>query len=181
MLPGRSSKGAAMPRPIELDESLFEALAQELRDGADNGSAAAMLGVTCRTFRRWKARGEQDFEAGEDTPYARLWQVFVRARGKAQGSASKRVFKENPLAWLTKGPGQEEWSDRQIVDAHVQADVTADVQQRVMVDVRMPSDFPEGSEWRNNYDKALAWMQENDWLVVDESDEDEEQEGESNG
>lgn len=74
--------------------------------GAFDSVAAGSVGVSPTTFSTWMRRGHEDFAAQVSSPYSRLWLDVYHARCQARLMAEVQVKRENPLAWLQRGPGR---------------------------------------------------------------------------
>lgn len=73
----------------DLDVDKVEAA---LKAGAGFERAMGLLGVSRRTAYRWKAKGLEQLEAGEDTPLARLARVAEIERAKRIATAERSVY-----------------------------------------------------------------------------------------
>lgn len=69
-------------RPSKLNEERKTKLVAAIDFGASYEHACAYAGIVYRTFRNWIIRGEEEFEAGRDTEYARFFQDIKAAEGR---------------------------------------------------------------------------------------------------
>lgn len=87
----------------------------ELRKGSYYGPAAEELGIPYSTIQEWARKGRADLEKEYDTIYSRFVLDVRKAVAKAVSKAEQKVYKDNPLAYLSKGPGRSifgnHWSE----------------------------------------------------------------------
>lgn len=86
------------------DDALLLLLIADIEEGAYAEDAAASLGVSLATWRRWLEQGRRKTAM---PIYRRLVKAVDAAEAKARVKASQQVFRKAPLSWLTKGPGKE--------------------------------------------------------------------------
>jgi hypothetical protein len=77
---------------IEISDLDIEKVEAALKAGAGFERAMGLLGVSRRTAYRWKAKGLEDLEAGEDTPLARLARVAEVERAKRIATSERAVY-----------------------------------------------------------------------------------------
>lgn len=120
-------------RPTNLTPDVHDGIITLIKGGMFAWVAAGRQGIPNFTFTKWMDRGKREWaefemrreafeegtieEAPECSRYAAFWFDVVQARAYARSVAEMKVFKENPLAWLTKGPGRDRvgepgWTER---------------------------------------------------------------------
>ena len=122
-VPVRDDKGrflSGRPRGtsrLELEPEIKRRVLEAIRDGAYDWVAAESAGIGVTTFFRWIQQGAEDATAGRATAYRDFRDAVRRAQADARRETEVRVRKEEPLAWLMKGPGRDKpgepgWTDR---------------------------------------------------------------------
>ena len=97
---------AKIGRPTKLTRELAEEIAQRIRAGSFPVIAAASCGISPATFYRWQAEGRKK---GGRKKYREFWDMIWQAVAVARVAAEIAVFRDNPLAYLTRGPGKRVW------------------------------------------------------------------------
>jgi len=85
-----------------LPPETYQAFLQYLRLGAFDHVAAAALGITPETLKRWTKRGEKESSG----IYRSFYLDVLEARGHARLMAELQVKRDDPKFWLTRGPGK---------------------------------------------------------------------------
>lgn len=91
------------------------AIVEAMRKGLYVTTAAAVCRVSRRTLFRWLELGERDYEAGEDTGYARLFEDVraAEAEFEAEMVAAVRKAAKEPHNWAAAMTMLErKWPDR---------------------------------------------------------------------
>jgi hypothetical protein len=100
------------PKLKQLSEEDYQLFISKVSLGCSDYSAAAILGVTSDTYRKWLYKGEHSNHG----LYRRLYLDVIRAKGIARCSAEIQVKREKPEVWLTKFggksvPGVNGWTE----------------------------------------------------------------------
>ena len=85
---GRFLPGNVDANQLKLTPDRHTRIVQFVRDGNFFSTSARASGVSQRSLKRWMQRGEHDYDAGRDTPQARL---FADLREAAAESEAKLV------------------------------------------------------------------------------------------
>jgi len=122
--PRRAASRRRGPRG-RLSEAVVAAIVRSVRCGAPPETAAAAVGISRRTFFRWRARGraaEKLYEAGEDlSPDDDAYLDFLdrvdQAEAQAAVEASVRLFEAGKRSWraavaLLERRFPEDWGTR---------------------------------------------------------------------
>ena len=104
-------------RKTKLTPELQRTIVLYIRAGAFDWVAAQAVGINQDTFYYWLQRGS----AGE-APYSEFSEAVAQARAESRLAAEVEVRRDEPLAWLMKGPGRDRpgepgWTDRPSADA----------------------------------------------------------------
>lgn len=92
----------------------YEEFLTALKKGSFWKGAAASVGLSVGTVRRWGQRGKEDAEAELDTYYSRFYLDVLKAIGQCRCSVEQALAKIQPWKWLSHGPGSvfgTEWTD----------------------------------------------------------------------
>ena len=92
------------PKLKELTEEDYNLFIAKISLGCSDYAAAAILGVTAITYKKWLAKGRNCSHG----LYRRLYLDVCRAKSIARCSAEIQVKKEKPELWLTKFGGRSE-------------------------------------------------------------------------
>ncbi len=110
-----STKVTHTGRPYKLNAQVTKIVCDAIRAGSFEVNAAPLAGIHPTTYWRYKRLGEKAELAEDPSPDVAELRAFYRevtlAIAFARLRAENIVFKDNPLAWLTKGPGKADWSD----------------------------------------------------------------------
>jgi hypothetical protein len=117
--PSNKGKGG---RPTILTADLTKRVVSKIRAGAYPYQAAIGAGVSSDSYYTWMRKGKIEAEAAEtegreSNVHGQFYTAVTRARALARIACEIIVKKDNPLAWLMKGPGRERpgepgWSDK---------------------------------------------------------------------
>lgn len=109
-------------RPSIITAALTKKVVTKIRAGAYPYQAAIGAGIGPGTYYKWMQRGRPEADAAEAEGrepdlFGQFFIAVEHARAIARIAAEIIVKKENPLAWLMKGPGRERpgepgWSDK---------------------------------------------------------------------
>ena len=107
----------------QMDPTTYQAMLTYVRAGAYDSVAAKSLGVTPRTFARWKTIGAEHDEQDVESEYRQFYLDLTMASGKARLRAEIKVADTQPLVWLLSGPGrptqhEEGWSEDKTIVQH---------------------------------------------------------------
>ncbi len=89
-------------RRSKLTPEVHNQIVTAIRAGAFDWVAAEAAGISKATYYRWLQRGE----AARRGPYREFWVDVRQARAQARVAAETEVRRDNPLAWLRRGPGR---------------------------------------------------------------------------
>jgi hypothetical protein len=78
-----------------------------IRAGMWDYIAAEANGVNQDTFYEWIRRGEQTDDRPPEPRFAEFAEAIRQARAEARGTSEVEVKREDPIVYLTKGPGRE--------------------------------------------------------------------------
>jgi hypothetical protein len=70
-----------------------------MRIGVSHLRAAASVGVSDRTLRRWLRQGEADDASGKNTVYSRFVQDFRKAESDALGQLESNMWQQSQEDW----------------------------------------------------------------------------------
>lgn len=103
------------PGSVALTPEIQHTIVAYVRAGAFPHVAAQAAGISPRTYFDWMARGEDRHPTRPSTPKLRAFaQAVNQAHAEARIAAEVRVYKENPLRWLTYSarskPDRDGWS-----------------------------------------------------------------------
>ena len=96
-------------RELFASQSLEASYLSAIRRGVTPCVALGMLGFHPRLWRLWMGRGEAERQKPRGKrreEYIRFARVTNKARATAIGKAEERVYRDNPLKWLTMGPAR---------------------------------------------------------------------------
>ena len=101
---------------LELDPEIETRLLKYVRAGGFAWVCAESAGISRATFHRRMQQGAQDEDAGRETAFCAFREKVRQAHAEARLSAEIEVRRDEPLAWLTKGPGRTQpdapgWTD----------------------------------------------------------------------
>lgn len=117
-LSGKYAQVVNTGRPTKMDPTKTKIVCEAIEAGSFEKVAAELAGIHVTTYWRWKRTGEkaelQDDQDLDMQPYREFYRAVVRSIALARLKAEHVVFKTNPLAWLTKGPGKKDWSDQRV-------------------------------------------------------------------
>lgn len=125
--------------PTKITPELVETIIYDVERGAYYQQAAAAAGIHVSTLKGWREQGEEDLDAGRDTPFAALVEGLTRASAQAELTMVQRIRAQagedwRAAAWWLERKAPERWARRDKLD------VTADV-------LSKPRDVkPEGSD-----------------------------------
>ena len=117
------SAGSAKPRrggrpsgTAGLNAGVQATIVSFIRAGAFDHVAAEAADISARTFRDWMARGEARHPTRPATPRFRAFARAVRkAKAEVRLAAEARVYRENPIYWLSRAakttPDRDGWTE----------------------------------------------------------------------
>jgi hypothetical protein len=116
--PGRGPEEKRRGRPpgtVSLTPEIQERILELIRAGVYDFIAAEAVGISERTLREWIQRGEGLHPTRPATRKLRRFaREFRQAKAEARASAEIRVYRDNPVRWLSyvgrAKPGREGWT-----------------------------------------------------------------------
>jgi len=104
-------------RKTKLTPELQRTIVSYIRAGAFDWVAAQAAGIHQDTFYHWLNLGTQG-----RAPFSEFSDAIAQARAESRLAAEVEVRRDEPLAWLMKGPGRDRpgepgWTDRPSGDA----------------------------------------------------------------
>jgi len=105
----------------KLDESRHERLVNALAVGVFRTVAAEHAGIHRSTLYAWLERGEADWQAGKDTPHAKLHEAVLSAEASAEHRCAELIqsaAKEDwrAAAWFLERRHQDRWGGKVAVE-----------------------------------------------------------------
>jgi transposase len=100
-------------RPSKISPDRIDRIALAIRAGNYDTVAAAFAGIDPSTYRRWKARGEADRDAGRSSRYRELVEAIEQADAEAEAFALAQIRKAADSTWTAAAWFLErKWPDR---------------------------------------------------------------------
>jgi transposase len=102
-------------RPTKLTPERMEQLVNLVRAGNYIEQACCAVGISKSSYYVWKARGEEDKEAGNDTEYSQFMDAMNRAESEAEALCITTITKAEKdgdwraAAWKLERKNHQRW------------------------------------------------------------------------
>jgi hypothetical protein len=100
--PKRSLRDGQPALCSKLDTALTKRLCAEVRKGLVYETCCMRCRISIRAFHEWMARGQNDADAGQATPYARFYAAIQEANATAEAVIHDAAVIANPLQILVR-------------------------------------------------------------------------------
>ena len=108
---GARARRGRPPGSVTLTDERRRKIVGFIRAGAFDHVAAQAVGISPRTFREWIARGEGRGPRPPTPKLAALAEEVRAARAQARLAAEARVYRDQPLYWLSRAARSREGSE----------------------------------------------------------------------
>ena len=122
-LPKTKGNPSLLERIVLDNQETYEKYIVFLKKGAYPHTAAEAVGISIHTVRDWGLKGRKDFEAGNDTYYARFYQDVRKATAQCRVAIEQTLATLDPRKWMNQGPGRmfgNEWAERLTAEPSVE-------------------------------------------------------------